>query len=97
MVATSRVISGWIVKLQLVFTAYYSNSTIFWQKPSVFAFADEESASVIVSNTSALRRHLDLIEPSPRIINGVEVEPMRYPYVAILNQGHNLKCAGVVR
>ena len=76
MVTASRVISGWIVKLQLLFAVYYFSSTILRHKPSVFTFADDKSASSIVSGTNLLRRHLDVIEPSPRIINGVEVEPI---------------------
>lgn len=36
------------------------------------------------------------VEPSPRIINGVEVEPFRYPYMALLTDQHVLKCGGSV-
>jgi hypothetical protein len=37
------------------------------------------------------------LEPSPRIINGFEVEPFRYPYMALLTDQGSLKCGGSVR
>jgi hypothetical protein len=44
------------------------------------------------------RRALEGIptEPSPRIINGVEVEPFRFSYMVVLNEKHVLKCGGSV-
>ena len=97
MVASSA-ISGWIVKLQLVLSMYYCTSTICWQAAcNQFTFVDGESFIWTVSNTSDSRGNIDASEPSPRIINGFEVPPMGFPYAAILNQGHVLKCGGVVR
>lgn len=37
------------------------------------------------------------VEPSPRIINGVESDRSRHPYVALLTAKHVLKCGGSVR
>jgi hypothetical protein len=42
------------------------------------------------------RRHLLNNKPSPRIINGVESERSRHPYVALLTAQHVLKCGGSV-
>jgi hypothetical protein len=37
------------------------------------------------------------MEATPRIINGIEVQPLRYPYVTLLAaDGGILKCAGSV-
>jgi hypothetical protein len=42
------------------------------------------------------RRHRALDITSPRIINGVETERSRQPYVALLTAEHILKCGGSV-
>eukprot|EP00536_Pseudo-nitzschia_multiseries_P013321 jgi/Psemu1/211261/e_gw1.560.29.1 len=93
-----------------VFCCCCTRTAFFW--PVFAAFADGKPARGVTvntntntnTNTSDLRGLLadadadaDAIsEPSPRIVNGVEVTTMRYPYVAILNQGHVLKCGGVL-
>mmetsp|Transcript_27185 Transcript_27185/g.74519 ORF Transcript_27185/g.74519 Transcript_27185/m.74519 type:complete len:665 (+) Transcript_27185:71-2065(+) len=97
MTARYRAFKDWIVRLQLVISVFCCTRAFFWVAASAsFAFVDGKPTYEIGSNTSDSRGLVDANEPFPRIVNGVEVRPMRYPYVAILNQAHVLKCGGVL-
>ena len=58
---------------------------------------DVTSAGMFRSQNHPELRRRRLLEPSPRIINGVETERSRHPYVALLTAKFVLKCGGVVR
>jgi hypothetical protein len=74
----------------------------------VLSFQKEEAKSSISSHDEAAtvadsryklpnkKRRRAAVGPSPRIINGVETEQSRHPYVALLTAEHVLKCGGSV-